>query len=113
VHVQRELRLLLLDQALWRAGILEAQILDVLTVQGERGRLQLGGGSGTGRRRRGVSHPVAFARYCHKWGQARDRAGGTMQGCAAQGADRAGWQAIANRTAVRDYKSRYFQRGTE
>ena len=51
LDVERELGLLLLDQALRRARVLEAQVLDVLAVHDERAGGSLGGGRG-GRRRR-------------------------------------------------------------
>jgi hypothetical protein len=58
LYVQGELRLRLLDQALGRTRILEAEILDVLAVQGERcGGACLGGlAGGRGGRRRGGRH---------------------------------------------------------
>ncbi len=88
LHIQRELRLCLLDQALRRARILEAEILDVLAVHGERrGRTLLRLAASRVRRRRSGRHGRSF--------QYLLRRGGTMQGCTAQDAGRIRGRAIA------------------
>ena len=62
LHIERELRLGLLDQALRCARVLEAEILDVLAVHGQRGGSGLGllaggwRGCGRGRGRHGAPY---------------------------------------------------------